>query len=217
MERESKIWESIPSEIDMTIKADDPRLFFPQCTSLTPVETIHENPWFVVRNRGGYFTTEYRHYQVIILPIVADHSIVMVRVRRPVIDDTVLELPAGNAKEGESPLQTAVREFYEETGIKIDDIRRFRALPPVCSSPNRNPKLLHVYQVCISENEFVSRQPHDKEIIDVMKMSFKEATEMISRGQIYVSIPMAVIGRYLFERMRRSLKGAYEIPEFGAL
>jgi len=92
---------------------DDPRLFTPQCSSLTPVETVHENPWFTVRNRGGYFTTEYEFPQVVILPVVESHSIVMVRVKRPVINDVSLELPAGSVNENESPVHGAARKLAQ--------------------------------------------------------------------------------------------------------
>jgi len=113
---------------------NDPRLISPQCFSLTPIETVHENPWFVVRNRGGYFTTEYKQPQVIILPIVDNNSIVMVRVKRPVIADIALELPAGSTKEHETPIRAAARELAEETGIEINGLERFEMLSPVSNS-----------------------------------------------------------------------------------
>ena len=76
---------------------DDPRLVKAQCSTLVPVETLHENPWFSVRNRKGYFTVEYNMPQVLILPIVDNKAVVMVRVDRPVVADVTLELPAGGA------------------------------------------------------------------------------------------------------------------------
>jgi hypothetical protein len=38
----------------------DRRLTAVACPDLAPVTTVHENEWFAVRNRGGYFTTEFR-------------------------------------------------------------------------------------------------------------------------------------------------------------
>ena len=75
-----------------------------------------------VLNRGGYFTVEYNQPQVLILPIVENNSVVMVRVRRPVIADNTLELPAGGVQMDESPIEAACRELSEETGIKIHDL-----------------------------------------------------------------------------------------------
>lgn len=98
---------------------DDPRLVTAQCISLTPVETVHENLWFSVRNRKGYFTIEYNKPQVLILPIVDNNAIVMVMVDRPVVADITLEIPDGGAKDNESPVEAAARELAEETGISI--------------------------------------------------------------------------------------------------
>jgi len=54
----------------MKNRTNDPRLTASQCFSLIPVQAIHENQWFTVRNRSVLFTTENRHPQAIILPIV---------------------------------------------------------------------------------------------------------------------------------------------------
>ena len=95
------------------------------CTGLQPVETLHENEWFSTRNRGGYYTVEYHQPHVVILPVVNQDSIVLVRVKRPVIDDDPLELPAGCVEAGETPEQGARRELAEETGMRVDDLTRF--------------------------------------------------------------------------------------------
>lgn len=182
------------------MELNDPRLFSPQCGSLVPVKTVHQNPWFVVRNRGGYFTTEYKQPQVIILPVIDDQAVLMVRVKRPVIADSPMELPAGEVKKDESPLAAAARELAEETGIEIEDTGRFFARVPVSGSPNRCPKLLHIYEINISQAEYDSRKPHDDEIAGVECFCFEELKRLIIKGEIYISVPLAVIGRFLLER-----------------
>jgi 8-oxo-dGTP pyrophosphatase MutT (NUDIX family) len=172
----------------------------PQCPSLQPVTIIHENKWFSLVNRGGYYILEYHRPQVLILPVVDNHSIVMVRVKRPVIADNALELPAGGAKENEAPLEAVAREFQEETGIKIDRIDRFQLLPSIAISPNRYPVLPWIYQVDLSKQEFDTRDPHDDEVVSVECFTFIEVKEKIIQGEIYVSLPMAVIGRFLFSQ-----------------
>ncbi len=180
---------------------DDPRLFEPQCSSLTPVETVHENPWFTVRDRGGYFTTEYEFPQVVILPVVESHSIVMVRVKRPVINDVSLELPAGSVKENESPVHGAARELAEETGIEVQDMSRFEMLRPIATSPNRNPNLAYIFQVNLFTDEYKARKEHDEEIENVGLFQFDVIQRMLHKGNIYVSIPIAVISRYFLSIM----------------
>ena len=176
---------------------DDPRLFTPQCEKLTPVETVHKNEWFSVRNRGGYFTIEYNQYQVIVLPVVEENSIVMVRVKRSIINDSPLELPAGGAEVNESPIQAAHRELFEETGIMIENPKRFKLLPPMANSPNRNPLLMYIFMVNITRPEYDNRQHHDNEISAVECFSLDAVKRMMVNNEIYVSVPIAIIGRYI--------------------
>jgi len=169
-----------------------------QCPSLQPVSTEHINPWFSLKNRGGYFTLEYHQPQVAILPVVDSHSIVMVRVKRPVLDDSPLELPAGGADLNETPERAAARELQEETGIAIDRIGRFRLLPPIAISPNRYPVLPWIYQINVSQNEFDTREQHDDEITSVECLKYEEVKSEILNGGIYISLVIAIVSRFLF-------------------
>ena len=186
--------------MSMPVRIDDPRLSSPQCISLTPVCNIHSNEWFSVCNRGSYYTVEYKHPQVIVLPVIGQHSVLMVRVKRPVIADITLELPAGSVKSSEMPLEAVAREFTEETGIKIGDPGRFIAEPPIANSPNRNPALIHIYRIFLSQKEYENRASHDDEIESVECYRYKEVKQMLAKGEIYVSAPVAVIGRFLLQK-----------------
>lgn len=181
-------------------KINDPRQTKPQCPELKPVRTVHRNPWFTVRNRGGYFTVEYNAPQVAILPIVDDRAIVMVRVKRPVINDVTLELPAGGVKSGETPRESARRELFEEAGIGVRSLRRFTPLPPLAISSSRYPMMPYLFQIHLSEREFRKRQPHDAEIIGVGCFTYAELKKRIARNEIYVSLPIAVVCGYLIRR-----------------
>jgi 8-oxo-dGTP pyrophosphatase MutT (NUDIX family) len=175
---------------------DDQRLTIPQCDFLQPVTTVHKNPWFSVKNRGGYFTIEDNLPQVQILPIVENRAIVMVRVYRPVVADNTLELPAGGIhNQNELPAQAAAREFREETGIYISDIKRFEMLPPLILM-TRSPLLPYVFHVQLTKQEFDLRKDHDQEISEVVCFSYEEVLQKIERGEIYVGLHIATIMRY---------------------
>jgi ADP-ribose diphosphatase len=177
----------------------DRRLSSVACPSLAPVTTLHENEWFSVRNRGGYYTTEYNLSQVVVLPVVDDTGIVMIRVRRPVIGDTTLELPAGAIERGESPVAGAARELSEETGIVIP-LARLKAMAPMAPSPNRMPNLIYVFRVDLSREEFDQRKPHDNEVESVHCLPFQEVMRLVAEGSLYVALPIAVIASYFFAR-----------------
>lgn len=179
----------------------DPRLYSPQCSSLVPIEKVHENPWFCVFNRGGYFTIENTRPQVLILPIVGKSSVIMVRVRRPVIADNTLELPAGEVNMNESPLEAAQRELSEETGIYVSVLNRFHPQVPLVSMP-RVPCLAHIFQIHLSQKEFDGRSKHDDEIVSVECFSFKEALKKIKKNEIYGGFQIAILIRFLLQNHR---------------
>lgn len=178
----------------------DPRLSTLACPELVPVETLHENPWYSVRNRGGYFTVEYRLRQVVVLPVVNQDSIAMVRVKRPVINDTPLELPAGALEKDEEVAIGAVRELLEETGIKVTNLDRLISMAPISVSSTRNPNLSYIFKVDISEKEYVNRQPHDDEIYSVERFAINDIAKKMASGEIYVSLTLAVLGIFLASR-----------------
>ena len=179
----------------------DSRLREIACAGLSPSEPVHENAWFTVWRRGSYYTMEYRQPQVIVLPVVEGRGIVMVRVTRPVLGDATLELPAGGAEQDEDPALAAARELAEEAGIAVST-NRMVPMPPLAVSPNRMPKLVYVFRVDLKQQEFDNRTPHDDEIESVELVPLDRAAEMIATGKIYVAVPAAIIGAYLFSRRR---------------
>jgi 8-oxo-dGTP pyrophosphatase MutT (NUDIX family) len=184
----------------MRSSLDDLRMIEPQCHSLQPVVTMHENNWFSVKSRGGYYVIEYNVPSVTILPIVDHHSIIMVNAKRPVIADSPLELPAGGAERSELPVAAAMRELQEETGIVINNIDRFQLLAPIVISSNRFPVMGRIYQIDITLDEFTNRISHDDEIDGVVLIPFDVIKAKIISGEIYIGLSIAIISRFLFLR-----------------
>ena len=71
-------------------------------------------------------------------------------------------------------------------------------LPSIAISPNRYPVLPWIYQVDLSKQEFDKRDPHDDEVVSVECFTFEEVKEKIIQGEIYVSLPLAIVSRFLF-------------------
>jgi 8-oxo-dGTP pyrophosphatase MutT (NUDIX family) len=175
----------------------DPRMREAACMDLVPVRTVHENPWFAVRDRAGHFTVDYHDPQVTVLPVVGGDSLVMVRVKRPVLCDCPLEFPGGTGRPNEAPDAIASRELLEETGIAVADLGRFKPMAPVCASSTRMPRLIYVYRVDITRDEFDKRRPHDDEIDEVVQIDPGNLNALLADGGIYVSVPLAIIARFL--------------------
>lgn len=167
---------------------------------LKPVAVLHENPWFVVKNRGGYFTSELLMQPLIVLPIIDDQAVVMVQAIRPVLNDCPFELPAGAVEKGETLVQAAARELLQETGIAVSNLSRFEMLAPMILSPNREPRPLYILKINLKMNELRDAIPHDDEIQEVRCLSFDEFIQLFVDGFIYVSTPAAIIARYLMKR-----------------
>jgi 8-oxo-dGTP pyrophosphatase MutT (NUDIX family) len=168
------------------------------CPELKPVFLTYENPWFRVMSRGSYYTVEYERPQVVIVPVLENDSIVMVRVKRPLIDDCPLELPAGDSCPGETPRMAAIREFAEETGIRIENPLRFVPQLPLSEMPGRMPVLLSIFRVDLARSEFDSRLDTDDDIASVEVFSLVDAARRITTGEIYLSSPTAILSRLIF-------------------
>lgn len=153
--------------------------------------------WFDLLEKETYFTIEYKTPQIIILPIVRHDTILMVKAKRPVIGTSTWELPAGASEKGESMREGASRELLEETGIHVKQLDRFQELPTLVVSPNRMPMFPYIFQVNLSMEEYQKRFAHDEEIEEISLISFSEIKQMIIAGEIFISLPISIISRYL--------------------
>ena len=139
---------------------------------------------------------EYNRPQVVVLPIVAQSSVVMVRVKRPSLADVTLELPAGAVENNEEPIQATARELSEETGIEILELSRFIQLPSLCESA-RVPRMPFIFQVHVSREEYEERKSHDDEIESVERLEFDVVAKNIVDGTIYSSHAISILARFM--------------------
>jgi ADP-ribose pyrophosphatase len=79
---------------------------------------------------------------VAILPVVDAGHVCLVRNRRPVVGQTLLEIPAGTLEPGEAPEHAAARELAEETGYRAARWRKLTAFYP---SPGVLDETTHVF------------------------------------------------------------------------
>lgn len=79
---------------------------------------------------------------VAILPVVDDRHVCLLRNRRPIVGETLWEVPAGTLEPGEPPESAAVRELAEETGYHA---ARWRKLAEFFPSPGVISERTHLF------------------------------------------------------------------------
>ena len=91
---------------------------------------VFENPYFKVKVRNHILSLTNLKGGVVVLPITEDHKVLMVKVYRPAIDKTVLELPRGFKEQGETSEESAKRELLEETNISSTELISLGSIYP---------------------------------------------------------------------------------------
>lgn len=172
-------------------------------------EDVSPSKWFpIIRHKvelsdgtivDDYFISPMGNV-VMILPITKDNEIVLVKQYKHAIAEILIELPAGFQQKGKNLEESALAELEEEVGIKTTA----ENLLLIGKTANNPTKTTHVtYCYLAKDLEFNSKQHLDEtEDIEIIKVSPKEALEMVKRGEIWVADSVANI-----------LKASLQFPE----
>jgi len=123
----------------------------------------------IVRHPGG----------AVVLPVDDEGNIYLVRQYRKPLEEHLYELPAGKLDNGEDPLQCAIRELKEETGLISQEIK---LITKIATTPGFSDEILYLYLAKGLKKE-TSRLDED-EFLSVCKFSIDELMAMIKRGEI---------------------------------
>jgi ADP-ribose pyrophosphatase len=119
---------------------------------------------------------------VCVLPLSDNGEIIMVRQFRYPFKDVLLEIPAGKLEPGENPLECGVRELFEETGCTAESftfIGRLYPTPAYCT------EVIHMYLARgLSLDEEKGNSPDADEFLDVVKLPFTKAVDMVLNNEI---------------------------------
>ena len=134
-----------------------------------------------VREGDQTYTREVVHHpgSAVIIPIFEDGSVALVRQYRHPAVRYLLEAPAGTLNRGERPEEGAARELEEELGLiagKLDKLSEFFVSPGFCEEK------MWVYLA--TEMTETKQRLEDDEILDIVRLPFAQALEMITDGEI---------------------------------
>ena len=159
------------------------------------------NFWFDILERDSYYSLEHLEEQVMVLPVVDNCSIILIKAKRHLLGQSVWELPAGGINKAEKPSEAASRELFEETGIKIENTERFIPQASFILSSNRMPMFPYIFHLNLSASEVKKGFTCDKEIESVDHFNFLKIREMIADGDLFTTLPIAVISRFLIKNI----------------
>jgi len=107
------------------------------------------------------------------------NDLIIVKQYRPPVDAYVIEFPAGIRDEGETNIETAIRELKEETGYTVTKI--IDVSPQTASSPGIIEEFVTIVQVEVDEtdpiNQNVTQNLDENESIDVMRFHLSGVCE----------------------------------------
>jgi ADP-ribose pyrophosphatase len=129
---------------------------------------------------------------VAVIPIDEEGNLILVQQYRSAIQELTLELPAGRIDGGLCLADEAQRELQEEIGYKAGQLTPFGFLYSAPGFTNEKVFLFIGKDLTPSQLE-----PDLSEVIDVVKIPFTKAVQMIDEGIITDSKTIIGILRYL--------------------
>jgi ADP-ribose pyrophosphatase len=134
---------------------------------------------------------------VVILPVLNADHVVLLRNHRPVIGETLWELPAGTREKDEPIENSARRELLEETGYQA---AKWTSLGYLYASPGVMDETLHLF---VAEGLTPGpARPEADEDLEAVTVRFEEAIRMCLAGEIKDAKTITAL--LLWERKTRS-------------
>jgi ADP-ribose pyrophosphatase len=113
------------------------------------------------------------------VPLINNEEVVLIKQYRHAIREFIWEIPAGTLDLNESPLSCARRELIEEIGYSATDWHQLGTITPL---PGCSNERIHIFLAL--DLKPAEQNLDDDEMINVHKINFSEALQMIESGKI---------------------------------
>ena len=161
------------------------------------INQVYDNPWIQVTHRnvinpsggaGIYGMVHFKNTAIGILPIDNEGYTWLVGQFRYPLGQYSWEIPEGGGLLTEPLLAAAQRELLEETGIRA---HRWTPLLEMHLSNSVSDEFGIIYLA--QELEFGTAQPEETEQLQVRRLPFAEAVELVLQGEITDSLSVAAL------------------------
>lgn len=134
-----------------------------------------------IRESGKTYIREVVHHpgSAVIVPVYDDGTVGLVRQYRHPAVRYLLEIPAGTLEASERPEEGAARELEEELGVRpgrLEKLTEFFVTPGFCEEK--------MWLYLATDLEATTQRLEDDEQIEIVRIPWVRAFEMISDGEI---------------------------------
>lgn len=160
-------------------------------------ELVYESPWIAVHkhqtinpagNPAIYSVVNFKNLAIGIVPLSEDGYTWLVGQWRYPLNAYSWEIPEGGGPLGEIPVETAVRELKEETGIVAKNFEEIMQLHLSNSATDE-----HAFIFLATGLTFEASEPEETEDLKVKKVHINDAFDMVMKGEITDGISVAAI------------------------
>jgi ADP-ribose pyrophosphatase len=135
---------------------------------------------------------------VTVIPLLPNDHVCLIRNFRVSVNQALIELPAGTLEPTEPPIETASRELIEETGFQAQQMTFLHAF---YLSPGILDEKMHLFLATGLTN--IGAAPEAGELIENLIVPWKQAVEMVDRGEIQDA--KTIVGLLYYDRRRQQL------------
>ena len=146
------------------------------------------NDWHYIKRKNG----------VAVLALTKKGEIIFVTQRRPIINKTLLEIPAGGIEEGRSLIQEAKRELQEETGFYPKKIKKLIEIYPTPGYYTEKTSIFLATDLAEKKKNPTKEEKNNQ--LRVVKKTIPQVLRAITKGEINDAKTIVAVLFYLKDK-----------------